>query len=198
MIYNPETVKNWAGDSQWRALRADFARFRSRDYTGWGSEGLWALALFRFQKIVKRSRPKWFWMPLTVVLAVVKKLFTIVITIDLSPDAEIGPGLLIVHGGQIRVHGLTRMGADCTLHQLTTISFGERGGVTIGDHVVIGCHTSIIGQVTIGDSATIGANSLVVDNVPSGATALGVPARIVLGQANRLMARRPVNPVAEQ
>jgi serine O-acetyltransferase len=100
--------------------------------------------------------------------------------IDLHPDAQIGPGLLIPHVGLIRVHGNTKIGADCAIHHVCTIGAGPRpGGATIGDHVHIGCHTSIIGAVTIGDGAMIAANSLVISDVPPGATAMGVPARIL-------------------
>jgi serine O-acetyltransferase len=100
--------------------------------------------------------------------------------IDLDPAAEIGPGLLIPHVGTIRVHGETKMGADCSLYQGCTIGAGPRpGGATIGDHVFMACNSSIIGAVTIGDSAFIAANTLVIDDVPANTTAIGVPARIL-------------------
>src|SRR5277367_6184337 len=72
MKYDRNAVKAWAGDSQWRALQADLARFRLSGYTGWGSEGFWALALFRLQKVVNHCGPKWpkwLWMPAVVLLA---------------------------------------------------------------------------------------------------------------------------------
>jgi serine O-acetyltransferase len=43
----------------------------------------------------------------------------------------------------------------------------------------VGAGAKILGGVTIGDHAKIGANAVVLDDVPSGATAVGVPARIV-------------------
>ncbi len=100
--------------------------------------------------------------------------------IDLDPAAEIGPGLLIPHVGTIRVHGDTKIGADCSLYHGCTIGAGPRpGGATIGDHVYISCNSSIIGAVTVGDGALIAANTLVIENVPVGTTAIGVPARIL-------------------
>jgi len=180
MKYDRNTVKAWAGDSPWRACRADLARFRTHGYTGWGSEGFWALALHRLEKVVRRCRPGWLWAPARLGLRVIRKLFKMVTQIDLHPDAEIGPGLLIAHGGPIRVHGATKIGADCALHHVCTIGAGlQPGGATIGDHVYIGCHSSIIGAVTIGDGAMIAANSLVITNVPAGFTAIGVPARML-------------------
>jgi serine O-acetyltransferase len=181
MKYNGSVIKQWAGDSQWRAFRADLARFREQGYTGWGSEGLWALAIYRLQKVVRRRRPRWVWAPARLALRVAKKLISVVTLIDLHPDAEIGPGMLIAHGGPVRVHGASKIGADCALHHVCTIGAGPRpGGAVIGDHVYIGCHSSIIGAVTIGDKATIAANSLVLSDVPAGCTAIGVPAKMIL------------------
>jgi serine O-acetyltransferase len=178
--YDRNAVRTFADDSQWRACQADWARFRKSGFTAWGSEGFWALALHRLQKMVRGRQPAWLWAPARLTLSVVRKLFVIVTLIDIHPDAEIGPGLIIPHGGPIRVHGATKIGADCALHHMCTIGAGPRpGGATIGDHVFMGCHSSIIGAVTIGDGAMIAANSLVISNVPAGFTAIGVPAKML-------------------
>lgn len=177
--YDGDTIRAWAGDSQWRALMADLARFREQGYSGWGSQGFWALAIHRVQRVVRQRRPRWFWMPIRLTVAAANKLFTMMSHTNIRPDAQIGPGLLIPYVG-LRVHGSTRIGANCTIHQVCTIEAGPRaGGATIGDHVTIGCHSSIIGAVTIGDGAVIAPNSLVIADVPAGATAMGVPARIL-------------------
>jgi serine O-acetyltransferase len=191
MDYEGSTVKEWAGDSQWRACFADFARFRTYGKCGWGSEGFWALLIYRLQRIASGLRPRWFWAPLRLVLSVWRKLFVIVTHIDIGSNAEIGPGLLIPHVGPITVHHATKIGADCALHQMTNIGAGPRpGGATIGDHVTICCNSSIIGAVTIGDGAIIGANSLVIADVPAGATAIGVPARNLPGMSEGMNPRQ--------
>jgi len=115
-------------------------------------------------------------------LVVARKLLSILIQIDIHPDAEIGPGMLIPHGGPIRVHANTRIGADCALNHVCTIGAAlaaepRSAGAVIGDHVFIGCHSSIIGAVIVGDNAVIAANSLVISDVPAGFTAIGVPAK---------------------
>ena len=51
MKYERDKVKAWAGDNQWKALQADLARFHVHGFSGWATEGFWALAIFRFQKI---------------------------------------------------------------------------------------------------------------------------------------------------
>jgi serine O-acetyltransferase len=187
MRYDRDTVKEWAGDSQWRACRADFARFRMRGFTGWGSEGFWALVIYRLQRALAASRYKLLSAPAWIVLAIARKLFTVITHIDIHPDAQIGPGLLINHGGPIRIHGATRIGADCAIHHGCTIGAGPQpGGAIIGDHVHLGCTSSIIGKVHVGDGAVVAANSLLLADVPAGFTAIGVPARNVPFQMRHL------------
>ena len=178
MKYDGDTVKRWAGDSQWRACRAEFARFKKHGYTGWGSEAFWALAIYRLQRAILGSRPKWAWAPARIALAIIRKLFTLLTIIDIHPNAQIGPGFFIAHGGPIRIHEATRIGADCAVTHGCTIGAGPHaGGATIADHVFIGCNASIIGKVNVGDGAVVAANSLVLADVPAGFTAIGVPAK---------------------
>lgn len=178
MIYNGDTIKQWAGDSQWRAWRADLARFRKHGYSGWFSEGFWALTVYRLQRATHAARPKVLWLPVRILLAVIKKILTLITHINLHPSAKIGPGLLIPHVGPIRVHPEASIGADCAIHQVCTIGAGSKpGGPVIGDHVMIGCHTCILGPVRVGDGAKIGAGAVVVSDIPAGATAVGIPAR---------------------
>lgn len=183
MRYDGDTVKAWAGDSQWRALQADLARFKKSGYSGWGSEGFWALTLYRFQQIERKSKPRWLWLPLRVLLAITRKLFVMVTHINLNPEAKIGPGMLIPHVGSIQVYPLATIGADCAIHQICTIGAGSRpGGPVIGDHVNMGAHCCVLGPVNVGDGATIGAGAVVVKDVPAWATAVGVPARNIAGK----------------
>lgn len=72
------------------------------------------------------------------------------------------------------------MRADCAIHQVCTIGAGSRsGGPTIGDHVMIGCLTCILGPVTVGDNAKMGAGAIVVTDIPADASAIGVPAKVL-------------------
>ena len=180
MKYDGEMIKKWAGTSQWRSWRADLARFQKHGYSGWGSEGFWALTLYRMQHTLLVARPKWFWLPTRIILGIVRKIFVLVTHISLDPHAEIGPGLLIPHVGPIYVFPWAKIGADCAVHQVCTIGAGGRpGGPQIGDHVLLGCHSCVLGPVTVGDGVQIGAGAVVVHDVPAWSTVVGVPAKVV-------------------
>jgi serine O-acetyltransferase len=49
---------------------------------------------------------------------------------------------------------------------------------------VLGAGAKVLGPITIGDGARIGSNAVVVKNVPPGATAIGIPARIIEKEAD--------------
>jgi serine O-acetyltransferase len=180
MNYDGDNIKAWAGDSQWRAWRADLARFKAHGYNGWGSEGFWALTVYRAQRALRSRRPRFLWMPFRLALSLVKKLLTIITHINLDQQSKIGPGLLIPHVGPIQVFPWATIGADCAIHQVTTIGAGAKpGGPVIGDHVYLGAHVCVLGPVRVGDGAKIGAGAVVVTDIPAGASAVGVPARVV-------------------
>jgi len=104
---------------------------------------------------------------------------------DISPGAEIGPGLLIQHPSGIVIGQGVKIGANCTvLHQVTlgekyANSSGDHLYPTIGDSCVLGAGSKLLGSVVLGANVTIGANSLVLSNVPANSTAVGIPARVV-------------------
>lgn len=49
----------------------------------------------------------------------------------------------------------------------------------LGDDVLVGCSTTILGAIIIENSCKIGSGSIVLKDLPQGATAVGNPARIV-------------------
>ena len=92
--------------------------------------------------------------------------------IDISPRAEIGPGLYFYHGLGTVIGKGTRVGRNALICQNVTLG----GGQTIGDDVRLWAGAKVIGRVTIGDRAEIGANGVVVAHVPPDTIAVGVPA----------------------
>ncbi|MBY0396499.1 MAG: serine acetyltransferase, partial [Thermoleophilia bacterium] len=65
--------------------------------------------------------------------------------------------------------------------QQVTLGIGgpKPGAPVRGGQVDVGAGAKILGGVVIGDRARIGANAVVLQDVPAGATAVGIPARIL-------------------
>lgn len=96
-------------------------------------------------------------------------------------DAFASPPILFHHLNGIIISHYARFGKNVTIFQQVTVTEGpNQTSATIGDNVVIGAGAKILGAVHIGDGAKIGANAVVVSDVPAYATAVGVPARIIL------------------
>jgi serine O-acetyltransferase len=57
---------------------------------------------------------------------------------------------------------------------------------TLGSHVVVGAGAKILGGITVGDNVKVGANSVVLKNVSANSTVIGVPARVIKTQGERL------------
>jgi serine O-acetyltransferase len=71
-------------------------------------------------------------------------------------------------------------------HVTIGIRWDEDIAPVIGDNVRIGAGAKVLGSIRVGDNARIGANAVVLQNVPDGATAVGVPAKIIFPRAPRL------------
>jgi serine O-acetyltransferase len=103
--------------------------------------------------------------------------------IEIHPGAKVGRRVFIDHGMGVVVGETAEIGDDCTLYQGVTLGGtswqkGKRHP-TLGQGVVVGAGAKILGPITVGDNAKVGSNAVVVKNVPSGATVVGIPARMV-------------------
>jgi len=106
--------------------------------------------------------------------------------IEIHPGATIAKRVFIDHGMGVVIGETAEIGEDCTLYHGVTLggtswAKGKRHP-TLGKGVVIGAGAKVLGPVLIGDGAKIGSNAVVVKPVPAGATAIGIPARIVESQ----------------
>jgi serine O-acetyltransferase len=125
--------------------------------------------------------------------------------IEIHPGATIGHRFFIDHGSGVVIGETAEIGDDVLIYQGVIL-----GGVTlqkkkrhptIGNRVMIGSGTIILGPITIGDGARIGAASLVIHDVPPEAIAVGVPARLGLGftgkEIQELTDNKLPDPIAE-
>lgn len=102
---------------------------------------------------------------------------------DIPINSQLGGGLLIPHPNGIVIHPGAVVGPNCLLFQQVTIGGGSGDGGTpvLEGHVDVGAGAKILGRVKIGKHAKVGANAVVLQDVPPGATAVGVPARVLSG-----------------
>lgn len=105
------------------------------------------------------------------------RFWSVVTASDIPLNCQIAGGLLMPHPNGIVIHPSASIGPNCLILQQVTIV----ADVKIGGHVDIGAGAKIIRAVTIGDHAKIGANAVVLCDVPAGATAVGIPAKIISG-----------------
>ena len=61
----------------------------------------------------------------------------------------------------------------------TSLVRGSKRHPTLASGVVVGAGAKVLGPFTVGAGARIGSNSVVVKEVPPGATAVGIPARVI-------------------
>jgi len=103
--------------------------------------------------------------------------------IEIHPGARIGRRVFIDHGMGVVIGETAVIGDNCTLYHGVTLGGtswkkGKRHP-TLENGVVIGAGAKVLGPITVGTEAKIGSNAVVVKDVPAGATAVGIPARIL-------------------
>ena len=103
--------------------------------------------------------------------------------IEIHPAAEIGEGLFIDHGCGIVIGETTVIGNNCMLYQGCTLGgtgkdVGKRHP-TLKDNVMVGCGAKVLGPCVIGNNVKVAANAVVLSDLPDNCTAVGVPAKVV-------------------
>lgn len=138
------------------------------------TDGTNAMICYRWMQWAQRCH-------LVPVAMIFNKLTGIVGGCVIGRGADFGPGFVLVHSLGVVINTSVKGGRNVVVEHQVTIG-AEKGVVpTIGDDVFIGAGAKILGGARIGNGAKIGANAVVLDDVPAGATAVGVPARIVSG-----------------
>ena len=104
--------------------------------------------------------------------------------IEIHPGAKIGRRLFIDHGMGIVIGETTTIGDDCIIyHNVTLGGTGKdkyKRHPDIGNNVMIGCGSKILGPIKIGDNVKIGANAVVLKDVEENSTIVGIPSRKVI------------------
>jgi serine O-acetyltransferase len=121
---------------------------------------------------------------------------TAVTGVEIHPAARIGRGLFIDHGVGVVIGETAEVGDDVTIYQGVTLggtgfARGKRHP-TVGDEVMIGAGSALLGPIVIGDRSKIGANSVVIHDVPPNSTVVGNP-----GHPVRVDGKKPEGPDAD-
>ncbi len=105
--------------------------------------------------------------------------------IEIHPGAVIGQKVFFDHAMGVVIGETAEVGDGCTIYQGVTLGGtslykGAKRHPTLGKNVVVSAGAKVLGGFTVGDNAKIGANAVVIKPVPEGATAVGIPARIIM------------------
>lgn len=163
----------------WRQVHEDWIA-HGRD---WTKPGFRAIAAHRFGDWRMRVQPRWLRAPLSILYRMLYRHVRNVYGIDLPYTVQLGRRVVIEHQGAIVIHGNSIIGDETILRQGVTLGnrYLERplDAPCLGKRVNVGAGAKILGAVRVGDDAQIGANAVVLSDVPAGATAVGIPARIL-------------------
>ena len=108
--------------------------------------------------------------------------------IEIHPGAKIGDRVFFDHAMGVVVGETAEIGDGCTIYQGVTLGGtslykGAKRHPTLGKDVVVSAGAKVLGGFEVGDGAKIGSNAVVIKPVPAGATAVGIPARILQSKA---------------
>jgi serine O-acetyltransferase len=92
---------------------------------------------------------------------------------DIHWDAQLAPGVVIVHGTGLVISHAARVGTGCILFQHVTL--GESihaqsrliGAPTLEANVHVGPGATLLGPIVIGEGSKVTASALVMESVPT-------------------------------
>jgi serine O-acetyltransferase len=158
-------------------IRADF-NAHGRDL---GSQGFWALLVYRFGRWRYGIRPRLLRLPFSLLYKLLFKGVQVVAGIELPCEAKLGRNFVIDHFGGIVVSGYAVFGDNCRIRNGVVVGLARTDdpcAPVIGDNVDIGAGAKVLGRIRVGNNVSIGANAVVIRDVPDNSIAVGVPAVI--------------------
>lgn len=102
--------------------------------------------------------------------------------IEIKSDTKIGKGFVMTHPYNITISPGAVIGDNVSMMKGSTIglSGGKREGVpTIGNKVLIGINSTVVGGITVGDDVLIAPNTFVNEDIPSHSVVIGNPCKII-------------------
>lgn len=163
----------------WQQIKEDWIA-HGRD---WTKPGFRAVAVLRFGVWRMKIQSKFLRAPFSIFYRMLYRKVRNNYGIEIPYTVQLGRRVVIEHQGAIVIHGDCWIGDDSIIRQGVTL--GNRyldrpfDAPKLGTSVNVGAGAKIFGNVSIGNGANIGANAVVLCDVPTGATAVGIPAKII-------------------
>ena len=133
-------------------------------------QGIWAIIFHRIAHWMYNRR-------LFLLSRLISQISRFLTGIEIHPGAIIGEGVFIDHGTGVVIGETCEIGNDVVIYQGVTLGgtgkdVGKRHP-TIGNNVVIGAGSAVLGPITIGDNSKIGAGTVALRDVPPNSTVVG-------------------------
>lgn len=101
--------------------------------------------------------------------------------VEIHPGAQVGRRLVIDHGMGVVVGETAVVGDDVLMYHGVTLGGVSGDAVkrhpTVGDNVLLGAGSTVLGDITVSSGAAVGAGAVVLKPVPSGQVVGGIPAK---------------------
>ena len=158
-------------------LKEDFKTYKG----DWSCQGFWVMIVYRFGCWRYTIKSALIRKPFSLLYKVLYKFIQVITGIELPCEVAVGKNFRIDHFGGIIISGFASFGDNCVIRDGVTVGLrrvDDPVAPQIGNNVDIGTGAKVLGGITIGDHVVIGANAVVLEDVPSNSIAVGVPARI--------------------
>ena len=166
-----------------RQMREDIATIRDRDPAARSNFEVWWL-YNGYKALRSHRRANWLYKHRLFLMARWESQRCVRRTgIEIHPAATIGNRFFIDHGTGVVIGETTEIGDDCTIYQGVTLGgTGKDQGKrhpTLGNHVMVGSGAKVLGPIHIGNNVRIAAGAVVLTDIPDNCTAVGIPAKVV-------------------
>ena len=192
--------------SFFKDIKADIAAAKERDPAARNLLEI-LISYPGFHAIVWHRLSNFLWIQgLHLIARIISNILRTLTGIEIHPAAKIQQGFFIDHGMGVVIGETTEIGNNVTIYQGVTlggvsIKKGKRHP-TIGNNVIIGAGSKILGPLEIGDNSKIGANSVVINDIPSNSTVVGIPGKVVSQTSSSdepdLAHNKLLDPIAEE
>ncbi len=180
----------------WQTIKEDIQIISQRDPA---LRSVWEVlfAYPGFHAVLLHRLGHWLWQRRFTTLArFVSHVARFLTGIEIHPGAKIGRRFFIDHGMGVVIGETSEIGDDVTIYQGVTLGGTSTERIkrhpTIEDSVTIFSGAAVLGPVTVGRHSRVGAGSVLVHSVPPHSTVVGIPGRVVKGEARHTPAGKAI------